>query len=98
MPYINELEHLKPYLQLLKFPLPTACIVGAVNLRSCYTAKNWIEQNTELGFIDAIIRESIVGDLTGNRWAWNLDNPVMFKDPIPAKGFQRIWNYSFTNQ
>ena len=34
-----------------------------------------------------------LGDFTPGRYAWIMENPVLFKEPIPAKGMQGLWNY-----
>lgn len=34
------------------------------------------------------------GDYTVGRYAWKLENPRLLKQPVPAKGMQRIWNFT----
>lgn len=38
-------------------------------------------------------RERLLGDYSPGRFAWVLQNPVMFKTPIPAHGKQGWWNW-----
>lgn len=38
-------------------------------------------------------RERLLGDYSPGRFAWVLQNPVMFKTPIPACGKQGWWNW-----
>lgn len=38
--------------------------------------------------------ERAFGDYTSGRFAWILENPVRFKEPIPARGSLSIWTYS----
>jgi hypothetical protein len=37
--------------------------------------------------------ELMLGDFSNGRYAWKLSDPEMFKEPIPARGFQRIWEH-----
>lgn len=36
----------------------------------------------------------LFGDFTRGRYAWILENPVMFEKPIPAMGSQGFWNWN----
>lgn len=45
--------------------------------------KEWHTTEQELAF----------GDYTPGRYGWLLDNPILFKNPIPAKGNLGLWNY-----
>lgn len=38
-------------------------------------------------------RERVLGDYSPGRFAWVLQNPVMFDKPIPARGKQGWWNW-----
>lgn len=38
--------------------------------------------------------EFAFGDFTVGRYAWRLEQPVLFKKPIPAAGKQRLWEYN----
>ena len=38
--------------------------------------------------------EYFFGDYTLGRYVWKLENPRLLKEPIPAKGMQRIWNFT----
>lgn len=40
--------------------------------------------------------EMLFGDWTPGRYAWQLENVYRLKEPIPAKGRQRIWNWDET--
>jgi len=35
----------------------------------------------------------VLGDYSPGRFAWVLENPVMFNLPIPARGQQGWWNW-----
>ena len=38
--------------------------------------------------------EYFFGDYTPGRFVWKLENPRLLKQPVPAKGMQRIWNFT----
>jgi len=38
-------------------------------------------------------QEQLFGDWTPGRYAWQLEDVVMLKKPIPVKGQQRLWNF-----
>jgi hypothetical protein len=73
-------------------PLPLGCILGMVDIVDCFQMPtddsplpielyNRIHDGHELAF----------GDYTPGRWAWLLDNPVAFRQPVPCKGHQKFW-------
>jgi len=37
-------------------------------------------------------RERELGDYSSGRWAWIFEEPIAFKNPIPIRGFQGMWN------
>ena len=37
--------------------------------------------------------EFAFGDFTVGRYAWRLEQPVLFKKPIPVAGKQGLWNF-----
>lgn len=68
---------------------PTGAIIGKANLVNCV----FIDEKTA-----ALIREQnpdeyIFGDFTPGRYAWVMENPVFFNEPIPASGKQGLWNW-----
>lgn len=84
---------LKRFRKKIPLELPSMAIIGKVNLRDVIKAKDFIRQNEELGFHDLIMDESILGDLSGERFAWLMDEPVIFDEPVPAKGKLCIWEF-----
>lgn len=38
-------------------------------------------------------RERVLGDYSPGRFAWVLQNPIMFEKSIPARGKQGWWNW-----
>ena len=84
---------LSKYRKSIPLELPTMAIIGKVNLRDVIKAKDFIKQSNELGFHDLVEHESILGDLSGERFAWLMDEPVIFDEPIPAKGKLGVWEF-----
>lgn len=72
-----------------KEKVPAGVLVGMVNLVNCVRITEEIRD---------LIREQepdeyAFGDFTPGRYAWIMTDPVWFKDPIPAKGKQRLWEW-----
>lgn len=71
-----------------KTELPRGAIVGTVEIVDCVPVEEIVNTLTE--------RERLLGDFSPGRFAWVLQNPVMFDTPIPARGQQGWWNWSET--
>lgn len=69
--------------------VPTGVIVGKAVLTGCIK----ITETFRNGLASTVPEELILGDFTPGRYAWIMENPVLFKEPIPAKGMQGLWNY-----
>ena len=69
--------------------LPRGCIIGVVKLTGCVEmTKDYID------FIKNLCpAEYAFGYYRVGRYAWTLEEPAIFPEPIPAKGQQRLWNY-----
>lgn len=66
--------------------LPLGAIVAIADLVDC------IEITEE--FVSRLsIQEKAFGDFTVGRYAWQLENIKMLKEPIKEKGHQRLWNW-----
>ncbi len=68
---------------------PTGAIIGKADLVNCVL----IDEQTS-----ALIRkqnpdEYIFGDFTPGRYAWVMENAVLFDEPIPASGKQGLWTW-----
>ncbi|WP_428657597.1 ASCH domain-containing protein [Runella sp.] len=73
--------------------LPFGAIIGCVDLIETYKTEEVIEKNLLSEFCPA--KDSIeyhLGDYSANRFAWKLENPIIFKHQIPIKGNLSIWN------
>lgn len=83
-------------LHVEKFPL--GCVIATCDLVSV----RLIEQpkGNHYGFAQEgkswylTDQEQAFGDFTPGRYAWLLDNIVMLPEPIPAKGFQLLWEWT----
>ena len=68
-----------------KTVLPLGAVVGTVEIVDCVPVEEIADTLTE--------RERALGDYSPGRFAWVLQNPVMFDKPIPARGKQGWWNW-----
>ncbi len=84
-------------------PLPFGAIIGKVNL-ICIRDTNSIrmtrtvlphyyDDRGNLHHIPFTDQEEAFGDYSPGRYGWLLSDPVMFNDPIPAKGMLGLWEY-----
>ncbi len=78
--------------------LPFGAIIGCVNVVGSAQAEYYknIANCVPLskgGKIDEEEwkREMAFGDYSAGRYGWLLSDPLVFKDPIPAKGMQGFW-------
>lgn len=62
--------------------MPRGCIVGNVDFYLCMNIKPKL---TEL--------EEMLGDFSPGRWFYRFKDAQGFDKPIPARGYQRFWNY-----
>lgn len=69
--------------------LPVGCILGTVELVDIVRTEDIRDSlsATELAF----------GDYTDGRYAWQLANPVLFPEPIPARGALSLWEWQANN-
>lgn len=66
--------------------LPYGYIIGKAEIIDC------IEITRD--FVNTLAAdERAFGNYEIGRYAWILKNPVLFSEPIQAKGFQGLWNY-----
>lgn len=68
---------------------PTGEILGKANLVNCLQID---EQMTTL-LREQYPDEYAFGDFTPRRYAWIMENPILFDKVIPASGKQGLWNW-----
>ena len=73
-----------------RFPLGQ--ILGSVDLVSTHEAGDWVEKTRKLDF-DRYAREWILGDLSSDRFAWELERPIVWHERVHVKGQLGLWNY-----
>lgn len=84
--YARALAETDPYhvTALGKYPIERVAlgaIIGTVTLVAIERTQDVIVGAKERAF----------GDYTADRWAWLLDDPVHFEEPIPWKGALGLW-------
>lgn len=91
----DDLKPMMGHWQLQRFLYPTpnshklyeppyGCVIAVCELLDC--------QPTEALSVSA--QERAVGDWSPGRWAWELDVVRVLPQPIPARGYQNIWNWT----
>lgn len=67
---------------------PTGAIIGKANLANCVQIGNQMAERIREQHPD----EYAFGDFTPGRYAWMMEDAVLFEKPIPASGKQGLWN------
>lgn len=62
--------------------LPTAAIIGCVQIYKCVPTESVEISDTERAF----------GDYSPGRWAWECSRPQMFYKPVACKGKLSLWS------
>lgn len=70
---------------------PTGVIVGKAKLVDCRQIDDRLIQSLSA-------EELAYGDFTPGRYAWVMEDPEVFKQPIPAKGKQGLWNWDLKEE
>lgn len=81
--------------------LPLGDIIATAELVDCHIIRSYIDETAEACFqrgtddYELITGdEFLFGDWTPGRYAWEFKNMKILSEPIPAKGKQRIWEWS----
>ena len=69
--------------------LPTGAIIGKAILTDC----KLIDQAYHDFIKELCPAEFAYGDFTVGRYAWRMEKPKLFKNPIPVSGKQGLWNW-----
>ncbi len=72
--------------------MPRGFVLGSVDLMDCIRTEGWMARH-QLFETEHVQEEFRFGDYSPGRFAWELCNPIVFKEPIPAKGSLGIWEF-----
>ena len=98
-PFYSALSHLWSALNPGGLNYHPGCIIATCTLVGCYLITvqdtNLKIANADAGDHYIVIKgnEYLFGDYTPGRYAWVLSDVKRLSVPIPAKGFQRLWNW-----
>lgn len=67
---------------------PTGEIIGKATLVDCIQIDKQMAKRIKEQYLD----EYAFGDFTPGRYAWLMQDAVLFEKPIPASGKQGLWN------
>lgn len=67
----------------------TEAIIGKANLVNCVRIDEAMRELIKKQHFD----EYAFGYFSPGRYAWVMENPVLFDTPIPARGRQGLWNW-----
>lgn len=82
---IIQLQHESPFIDNVLY---RGGIIGTVEIVGCVPVEEVVNRLTE--------RERLLGDYSPGRFAWVLKDPIMFDEPIPARGQQGWWEWEET--
>jgi activating signal cointegrator 1 len=71
--------------------LPFGAIIGEVTLVDICRVEELPFSGSEINKL--ALEEKAFGDYSAGRYAWLLEDPVMFKIPLKAKGQLGLWEY-----
>lgn len=67
--------------------LPHGAVIGEVTIADCVPIEElW-------GTLYCTERERAFGDWSKRRFGWILEDPVMYAEPVPARGQLGLWNW-----
>lgn len=80
--------------------LPTGKILGEVTMTDVYPTEAWkngvLDELLEIPSTsqrDRAIEEWYFGDYSPGRFAWKLENPIAWQNPMPVGGQLNLWKY-----
>lgn len=75
-------------------PLFLGHIIGKVTITDCITTEAWYDLTIrEKWPMAKILDERGFGNYDNGRYAWKMEKPILFENPIPAKGSLSLWNF-----
>jgi hypothetical protein len=74
--------------------LATGAIIGKVDLVDCISTEEWFDMTIREKWTNSQVMDEIgFGNYDAKRFAWKLENPVVFEKPIPARGSLSLWSF-----
>lgn len=73
--------------------LPFGAIIGKVILVDVLPVETLFMSDDMINKLT--MEERAFGDYSKGRYAWMLEEPMIFDQPIPVKGSLSLWNYDF---
>lgn len=74
--------------------LPFGAIIGQVNLVDVVPTSHILHNmDLEKSAARASVHEEAFGDYSPGRYGWLLSDPILFGNPIPAKGKLGLWDH-----
>jgi hypothetical protein len=90
--FVNE-QPFKKYIPDFR-RLPFGCIIGRVALMDVIRIGTGSLYNTNDEMMNKLtMEEKAFGDYTAGRFAWILEDPVEFKNPVGARGSLTLWEF-----
>lgn len=93
--YLHMLKH-EPFSRYFteNISLYFGHIIGKVTVTDCITTEAWHDLTIKEKWpMSKILDERGFGNYDQGRYAWKLENPIIFQKPIPAKGALSLWNF-----
>lgn len=73
--------------------LPRGAVLCIVTVNACVTTES-IDFDRPPGWLYPTDVERSFGDYTAGRWAWSLTELEVLADPVPARGRQKLWDWT----
>jgi activating signal cointegrator 1 len=81
---VDTLRGMLPHEQLSVLDdLPRGCALGTIDIVAIHP--------TETLYVDPL--ERLIGIFNGGAFAWEVQNPILFTEPIPHLGKQKLWHW-----
>lgn len=70
-------------------PMPLGQVICTVDLVACTSSEELLRRGISK-------MEQDFGDFSDCRWGWEMANVKVLPEPIPARGFQQLWEWNQT--
>lgn len=73
--------------------LPQGAILAVGDLTWCRSTDRDASSHADRAWFDSLgAQELAFGDYSPGRWAWRLENVRQLAEPVPARGYQFLWD------